>query len=168
MGDLRRGIQLANNNPSKSVKKECGEILDKMKQYKEAGELFIKAECWEKGAASYLRAKLLNKVGDIIHRVDSVKIHQAYAKARENEGNVDQALDAYNRAGDHEARIRLLLSKNRPIEAEEIVREHDSTEGANLGKFNFQEIIFRRSDSIVESASSFENFLKNTRLFFNQ
>ena len=62
MGDLRRGIQLANNNPSKSVKKECGEILDKMKQYKEAGELFIKAECWEKGAASYLRAKLLNKV----------------------------------------------------------------------------------------------------------
>ena len=76
MGDLRRGIQLANNNPSKSVKRECGEILDKMKQYKEAGELFIKAESWEKGAASFLRAKLLNKVGDVIHRVDSVKIHQ--------------------------------------------------------------------------------------------
>ena len=62
---------------------------------------------------------------------------QAYAKARENEGNVEAALDAYNRAGDHEARIRLLLAKNRPIEAEEIVREHESTEGANLGKFYF-------------------------------
>ena len=57
---------------------------------------------------------------------------KAYAKSRENEGNVDAALEAYNRAGDHESRIRLLLSKNRPIEAEEIVREHDSTEGANL------------------------------------
>ena len=43
------------------------------------------------------------------------------------------ALDAYNRAGDHESRIRLLLSKNRPAEAEEIVREHQTTEGANLG-----------------------------------
>ena len=62
-----------------------------------------------------------------------VKIHQAYAKARENEGNIDQALEAYNRAGDHESRIRLLLAKNRPAEAEEVVREHESTDGANLG-----------------------------------
>jgi len=64
-----------------------------------------------------------------------VKIHQAYAKARENEGNIDQALEAYNRAGDHESRIRLLLAKNRPAEAEEVVREHESTDGANLGRF---------------------------------
>ena len=35
----------------------------------------------------------------------------AYAKARETEGNIDLALDAYDRAGDHESRIRLLLSK---------------------------------------------------------
>ena len=64
-----------------------------------------------------------------------MKIHQAYAKARENEGNIDQALEAYNRAGDHESRIRLLLAKNRPAEAEEVVREHESTDGANLGRF---------------------------------
>ena len=50
---------------------------------------------------------------------------------------MEAALDAYNRAGDHEARIRLLLAKNRPIEAEEIVREHESTEGANLGELIF-------------------------------
>ena len=100
-----------------------------------------------------VKCSTLNKVGDIIHRVDSVKIHQAYAKARENEGNVDQALDAYNRAGDHEARIRLLLSKNRPIEAEEIVREHDSTEGANLGKFR-QIAFFGLLRFFLESAFS--------------
>ena len=78
MGDIRRGIQLANNNPLKSVKRECAEILDKMKQHKEAGELFIKAEVYEKAAASFLRAKLLNRVGEVIHRVDSgnvLRIH---------------------------------------------------------------------------------------------
>ena len=71
MGDLRRGIQLAMNNPAKSLKRECAEILEKMKQFKEAGDLFIKGEFWEKGAASYLKAKLYNKVGEIIHRVDT-------------------------------------------------------------------------------------------------
>ena len=63
-----------------------------------------------------------------------MRIHQAYAKAREHEGNVDEALAGYLRAGDHEARIRLLLSKNRPAEAEDIVKETGTTEGANLGK----------------------------------
>jgi len=83
-------------NSSKSLKRECAEILEKMKQFKEAGELYIKGinqhtsfiktlgkcsgEFWEKGAGSFLKAKLYNKVGEIIHRVDAVKIHQAYAK----------------------------------------------------------------------------------------
>ena len=59
------------NNPTKSLKRECADILEKMKQFKEAGDLFIKGEFWEKGAASYLKAKLYNKVGEIIHRVDT-------------------------------------------------------------------------------------------------
>ena len=69
-------------------------------------------------------------------QVDTVRIHQAYAKARENEGSIEDALKAYARAGDHEAQIKLLLSKNRPAEAETIVKEAASTEGANLGIFN--------------------------------
>ena len=37
------------------------------------------------------------------------------------------------RAGDHESRIRLLLNNNRTSDAEEIVKETRTTEGANLG-----------------------------------
>ena len=73
-------------------------------------------------------------------QVDTVRIHQAYAKARENEGSIEDALKAYARAGDHEAQIKLLLSKNRPAEAETIVKEASSTEGANLGILKFFKI----------------------------
>ena len=33
---------MAIKNPSKILKRECAEILEKMKQFKEAGELYIK------------------------------------------------------------------------------------------------------------------------------
>ena len=129
------------------LKKDCGEILEKMKQYSQAGKLFVKGEFWEKAAAAFIKGKEWNNVGEIIDRVDTVKIHQAYAKAREHEGNVDEALAGYFRAGDHEARIRLLLSKNRPAEAEEIAKETGSTDGANLGE-KFLQIAIKLYSSI--------------------
>ncbi|CAG5085237.1 Oidioi.mRNA.OKI2018_I69.PAR.g10846.t1.cds [Oikopleura dioica] len=131
MGDLRRGLQLANNSSSKVLKRECADILDKMKQYTQAGMLYVKGEFWEKAAASFLKGKESNRVAEIIDKVDAVKIHMAFAKTREAEGKIDEALTAYGRAGDEDARIRLLLSSGRTLEAEEIVKETGSLEGAD-------------------------------------
>ena len=102
-----------------------------MKQYTQAGMLYVKGEFWEKAAASFLKGKESNRVAEIIDKVDAVKIHYAFAKTREAEGNVDDALTAYGRAGDEDARIRLLLSTGRNIEAEEIVKETGSQDGAD-------------------------------------
>lgn len=69
MGDLRRGIQLATNSPNKILKLECGEILEKMKQYSQAGKLYAKGEFWERAAAAFLKAKEWNRVGEVIDKV---------------------------------------------------------------------------------------------------
>lgn len=57
MGDLRRGIQLATSHSNKTLKKDCGEILEKMKQYSQAGKLYLKGEFWERAAAAYLKVR---------------------------------------------------------------------------------------------------------------
>jgi WD repeat-containing protein 19 len=55
MGDLRRGIQLATSSSNKSLKKDCAEILEKMKQYSPAGKLYTNGEFWERAAAAFLK-----------------------------------------------------------------------------------------------------------------
>lgn len=53
-----------------------------------------------------------NKVGQLMKKITSNKIHSQYAKAREAEGNFLEAAKAYETAKDHENSIRSVTNHN--------------------------------------------------------
>ncbi|XP_043247202.1 WD repeat-containing protein 19-like isoform X3 [Amphibalanus amphitrite] len=132
-GDIRKGVQLAANSPSKLLKKECAEILEGMKQYNEAAVLFEKAGLYDRAAQMYIKLKNWNKVAELLPQVQSLKIHSQYAKAREAEGKYKEALAAYETAREYDSMVRILLDHlNNPQQAVHIVQESKSVEGARL------------------------------------
>ncbi|XP_063074275.1 WD repeat-containing protein 19 isoform X2 [Engraulis encrasicolus] len=133
MGDIRRGVNLAIKHPSRSLKKECGAILEGMKQYSEAAQLYEKGLFHEKAASVYIRCKNWSKVGELLPQVSASKIHLQYAKAKEADGKFKEAAMAYESARDWDNVIRILLEHlNNPEEAVRIVRETQSIDGAKM------------------------------------
>ena len=53
-----------------------------------------------------------NKVGQLMKKITSNKIHGQYAKAREAEGNFLEAVKAYEAAKDYENSIKSVTSYN--------------------------------------------------------
>ncbi|XP_037103187.1 WD repeat-containing protein 19 [Syngnathus acus] len=133
MGDIRRGVTQASQHPSRVLKKECAAILENMKQFSEAAQLYEKGQCYDKAASVYIRCKNWAKVGELLPNVTSSKIHLQYAKAKEADGNYKEAAQAYGSAKDWDNVTRVLLDhlKN-PEGAVRIVRETQSIEGAKM------------------------------------
>uniref|UniRef100_A0A8C2H4P6 WD repeat domain 19 n=1 Tax=Cyprinus carpio TaxID=7962 RepID=A0A8C2H4P6_CYPCA len=124
MGDIRRGANQAIKHPSRALKKDCGAILESMKQYSEAAQLYEKGQYYDKAASVYIRCKNWAKVGELLPHVTSPKIHLQYAKAKEVDGKYKEAAMAYESARDWDNVIRILLEHlNSPEEAVRIVRE---------------------------------------------
>ncbi len=138
-GDIRRGVELALKLPNKNVKRECGAILEGIRQYMEAGNLYEKGESWDKAALVYIKCKNWNKVGDLLSQITSPKIHSQYGKAKEADGYYKEAFKAYMNAKEFENAIRIQLDflKN-PEHAVKIVRENQSIEGAKMVANFFQ------------------------------
>ncbi|TSN95726.1 WD repeat-containing protein 19 [Bagarius yarrelli] len=133
MGDIRRGANQAIKHPSKTLKKDCGAILESMKQYSEAAQLYEKGQYYDKAASVYIRCKNWAKVGELLPYVSSPKIHLQYAKAKEADGKYKEAVLAYESARDWDNVIRILLEHlNNPEEAVRIVRETQSIDGAKM------------------------------------
>ncbi|XP_060772640.1 WD repeat-containing protein 19 isoform X2 [Neoarius graeffei] len=133
MGDIRRGANQAIKHPSKTLKKDCGAILESMKQYSEAAQLYEKGQYYDKAASVYIRCKNWAKVGELLPHVSSPKIHLQYAKAKEADGKYKEAVLAYESARDWDSVIRILLEHlNNPEEAVRIVRETQSIDGAKM------------------------------------
>ncbi|KAL7856198.1 hypothetical protein AOLI_G00198020 [Acnodon oligacanthus] len=133
MGDIRRGANQAIKHPSRTLKKECGAILESMKQYSEAAQLYEKGQYYDKAASVYIRCKNWAKVGELLPNVSSPKIHLQYAKAKEADGKYKEAAMAYESARDWDSVIRILLEHlNNPEEAVRIVRETQSIDGAKM------------------------------------
>ncbi|NXR07955.1 WDR19 protein, partial [Semnornis frantzii] len=86
MGDIRRGVNQAIKHPSRLLKRDCGAILESMKQFSEAAQLYEKGQYYDKAASVYIRCKNWAKVGELLHHVSSPKIHLQYAKAKEADG----------------------------------------------------------------------------------
>ncbi|XP_067137635.1 WD repeat-containing protein 19 [Centruroides vittatus] len=139
--DIRRGIQIAQQMPNKTLKRECAEILESMKQYSEAAVLYERGHQYDKSAALYIKLKNWNKVGELLPNVTSPKIHAQYAKAKEADGHYREAARAYEVAREYESVIRIQLEHlNNPEEAVRIVRETRSTEGAKMVAKFFQKL----------------------------
>eukprot|EP00063_Salmo_salar_P034122 XP_014008957.1 PREDICTED: WD repeat-containing protein 19-like isoform X1 [Salmo salar] len=100
MGDIRRGAAQAIAHPSRVLKKDCGVILENMKQFSEAAQLYEKGQYYDKAASVYIRCKNWSKVGELLPQVSSPKIHLQYAKAKEMDGKFKEAAQAYESARD--------------------------------------------------------------------
>ncbi len=74
-----------------------------------------------------------SKVGTLLTRVHSAKLHGQYAKAMEAEKKYKAAADAYRTAKDTDNLVRVLLDHlNQADEAVSVVRQTHSVEGAKL------------------------------------
>uniref|UniRef100_A0A3Q3ED04 WD repeat-containing protein 19 n=1 Tax=Kryptolebias marmoratus TaxID=37003 RepID=A0A3Q3ED04_KRYMA len=133
MGNIRRGAALAIQHPSKVLKKECGAILEGMKQFPEAAQLYEKGQYYDKAALVYIRCKNWAKVRELLPNVSSSKIYLQYAKAKEADGKYKDAAQAYESAKDWDNAIRVLLDHlNNPEDAVRIARETRSIDGAKM------------------------------------
>ncbi|NWW40546.1 WDR19 protein, partial [Panurus biarmicus] len=75
LGDIRRGVNQAIKHPSRILKRDCGAILENMKQFSEAAQLYEKGQYHDKAASVYIRCKNWAKVGELLPQVSSPKIH---------------------------------------------------------------------------------------------
>uniref|UniRef100_A0A1B6EAI7 WD repeat-containing protein 19 n=1 Tax=Clastoptera arizonana TaxID=38151 RepID=A0A1B6EAI7_9HEMI len=141
-GDFRRGISMASDpNSDKQLKKECAEILEATKKLNEAAILYEKAECFDQAASVYIQLKNWNKLGELLPKITSPKIHLQYAKGKEAVGDYRNALEAYTLARDLDSVVRIHLQHlNDPQEAVRIVQESRSVEGAKMVAKFFQNI----------------------------
>ncbi|XP_036993911.2 WD repeat-containing protein 19 [Artibeus jamaicensis] len=133
MGDIRRGVSQALKHPSRVLKRDCGAILENMKQFSEAAQLYEKGLYYDKAASVYIRCKNWAKVGELLPHVSSPKIHLQYAKAKEADGRYKEAVVAYEHAKQWNSAIRICLDHlNNPEKAVSIVRETQSLDGAKM------------------------------------
>ncbi|XP_052537680.1 WD repeat-containing protein 19 isoform X1 [Tympanuchus pallidicinctus] len=133
MGDIRQGVNQAIKHPSRLLKRDCGAILESMKQFSEAAQLYEKGQYYDKAASVYIRCKNWTKVGELLPHVSSPKIHLQYAKAKEADGRYKEAVVAYENAKQWDSVIRLCLDHlNNPERAVNIVRETQSLDGAKM------------------------------------
>ncbi|RCN27938.1 tetratricopeptide repeat protein [Ancylostoma caninum] len=132
-GDIRKGIQLARDLHGRVVKRDCAIILEQLKQYGEAADLYELGQFYDRAAAVCLKAKAWGKVGELLPKVRSPKIHAQYGKVMEAEKRYKEAAVAYRNARDYDNLVRMLLDHlNMAEEAVKVVRESRSIEGAKL------------------------------------
>ncbi|KHJ89415.1 hypothetical protein OESDEN_10760 [Oesophagostomum dentatum] len=132
-GEIRKGIQLARDLHGRVVKRDCAMILEQLKQYGEAADLYELGQFYDRAAAVCLKAKAWGKVGELLPKVRSPKIHAQYGKVMEAEKRYKEAAVAYRNARDYDNLVRMLLDHlNMAEEAVKVVRESRSIEGAKL------------------------------------
>ncbi|KAI4585986.1 hypothetical protein MJG53_020611, partial [Ovis ammon polii x Ovis aries] len=125
MGDIRRGVNQALKHPSRVLKRDCGAILENMKEATFGANAVLTLF----SSTCVSRAK----VGELLPHVSSPKIHLQYAKAKEADGRYKEAVVAYENAKQWNSVIRIYLDHlNNPEKAVSIVRETQSLEGAKM------------------------------------
>ncbi|CAD7939338.1 unnamed protein product [Amoebophrya sp. A120] len=149
-GDIATGIRLAREVGNMNLYKECGALLESIKHNVEAGQMYEKAENYEKAAMLYIQDMNFDAATPLLGKIQTPKLFLQYGKAKESRGQYKEALDAYERGKDYEAVVRLLLNHlERPSEAFQLVRETRLQQGAEL----ISEYCRRRGD--IRSAIEF-------------
>lgn len=133
VGDLQKGRSLALATGDKLLLKDCAAILESMKQYADAADLYVASDCFEKAASIYNQTLQFAKSAPLMDKITTPKIHLQYAKAKEAAKEYAVAAAAYEKAKDMDSVIRLnLLYLDDPQRAFAIVRVTKSAEGAAL------------------------------------
>ncbi|QQP36862.1 Uncharacterized protein FKW44_022083, partial [Caligus rogercresseyi] len=130
-GDVRKGIKLCTEIDSRQLKRECGEILEGIKQFSEAARLYESGNYYDKAAYLYIKLKNWSKIGELLPHISSPKIQLQYAKAKESDGKFRDAANAYEAGRDYDNAVRIYLDHlDDPESAVRLVKKSQSTEGA--------------------------------------
>jgi WD repeat-containing protein 19 len=133
LGDVSKGISMAIAAADKQVFRDCGAILEGMKQFQEAAMLYEKGQQYDKAAGIYLQSKNYSLAAQLMDKITSPKLFKMYGQAMEDQKKYVEAEKAYNAAKDVDSVIRINLDYLQNIEkAFELVRQTRSQEGARL------------------------------------
>jgi len=133
-GAIRNGCQAALQTGNKALCNECANILEQMKQWEEAAVLFERSEQYEKAARIQIREiKNLKAAQKLLPKIKAKNILIMYAKAKETDGNYQDAENAYAQAEDWDNVVRLKVDHLNDIHsAHQIVRKTKSNDAAAL------------------------------------
>ena len=124
-GNLAQGLKIADRCGSKPLFRDCAAILESMKQWNEAGLMYEKAMMHDKAAQIYMAAKNYTEVAKLMAGLDNPKLLSEYGKAMEGLKKYKEALQAYQKSGDFDAQVRILIEYlNAAPEALALVRLH--------------------------------------------
>lgn len=143
LGDLVKGkgthfeplfiylLELALQTKDLAVIRDCAVILESMKQFSDAADLYVQAQLFEKAAAIYISSRNFKSAAPLMKKISAPKLHAQYAKAKEAEGSFAEAVEAYEMAKDYDSVIRLNLNQlKNPQKAFAMVRKSRTAEGA--------------------------------------
>jgi WD repeat-containing protein 19 len=126
-------MRLAMESNDLQLCRDCGAILESLKQFTDAAQLYERGENFDKAAQIYIMVADLGKAGPLMEKVKTPKLHLLYAKAKEKAGDYQTAAQAYEVARDQDSVVRLQLQHlNNPAKAFALVRETASAAGAAL------------------------------------
>ncbi|KND01208.1 uncharacterized protein SPPG_04298 [Spizellomyces punctatus DAOM BR117] len=149
LGDVSRGMKMLAEATDRQLLRDCGAILDVLKQYAEAAKCYERGGYWEKAAEIWIKAKSWNRLAAILDKITAPKIFAQYAKAKEAEKDYTEAARAYEKAKDYDNVVRIFIDHLQNIEgAVSIVRKTRSRESAKLVSKFFQSI--KDYKSVVE------------------
>eukprot|EP00736_Rhodelphis_marinus_P010453 Rmarinus@m.5781 len=135
LGDIPRGMRMAKESGNKQLCRECAVILEGMKQFNDAAQLYQYGEMHEKAAAIYIQAREFRLAAPLMAKITVPKLHLQYAQAKEKEGAYQEAAKEYAAGKDMDSVVRLCLDAsklNNPQKAFSIVRQSRSSEGAQM------------------------------------
>jgi len=131
MGDITRGFGIASDLNDPQLKVDCAQVCETMKHYSEAAQLYEKGGQPEKAASLYIQLKQWKQAAQLMDLITTPKLLIQLGKAKEMEGTLKEAEEAYEKAGDWESVIRLNLQKlDNPEKAKKAVREKCPTSAA--------------------------------------
>lgn len=133
VGNTQKGVAMALTLNDKQLSHDCAEALYAMNGATEAAKLYELADDWDKACQLYIQLKAWHKVQKSLSHVSNNKLYAIYALECENDGNYNDAIDNYRKAGDLENVIRVYVQHLAdPHSAAEIVSESRSTEGSKM------------------------------------
>ncbi|GMH41872.1 hypothetical protein BSKO_09782 [Bryopsis sp. KO-2023] len=136
LGDVREGKRIAMDIGDRNLCKECAGILENMGHAHDAAKLYEYSGLYERAATIYINIKSFTNAAPLMKKLDpekNGKLQIQFAKAKEKEGKYEEALEAYQRAGDMNGAVRILLTcVNRPEQACKLVRENPKIEPAAM------------------------------------
>lgn len=134
-GNIAQGMALAKDSTwsGASLWREAAAILESLKQYMEAAELYQRAGAADRAAAILIRGGHVRRPGmaQLMKEVTSSRLLCDYARAMQDAGDAKAAAAAYERAGEWDALVDLCLGALKaPERAGDIVRRTRSKDAA--------------------------------------